>query len=96
VTAVAVYSYRLGWNSVQVSEQLGIKPPMVRIWLLRMCILARKGTKACATAAYRKKVSENLRKRRRLLAYLRGGKDCDKATPGEKANAAFTQVGGVL
>lgn len=33
----AVYKYyRLGWNSTQIANDLGIKPPMVRIWMWRV------------------------------------------------------------
>lgn len=33
----AVYKYyRLGWGSTQVANDLGIKPPMLRVWLYRM------------------------------------------------------------
>ena len=45
VTAVITYSYRLGHDSVNVAEQLGIKPPMVRIWLWRCNRLAEGKTK---------------------------------------------------
>jgi hypothetical protein len=38
--AVVYYYYRLGWNSVSVAEELGVKPPMVRIWLYRLNSLA--------------------------------------------------------
>lgn len=36
VTAVMMYYYRLGWNSVKVAEELKLTPPAVREWLYRM------------------------------------------------------------
>lgn len=35
--AVVHYYYKLGWNSSQIAEELGIKPPCVRVWLYRLC-----------------------------------------------------------
>lgn len=36
VIAVAYQSYRLGWNSVQVSQELNLRPPAVRMLLYRL------------------------------------------------------------
>jgi len=36
VTAAMFYYFRLGWNSKQIAEELGVKAPMVRIWTYRM------------------------------------------------------------
>jgi hypothetical protein len=38
--AVAHYYYWLGWNSAQIANELGVKPPMVRQWCRRMNIVA--------------------------------------------------------
>lgn len=42
--AVVHYYYNLGMASTQVANTLGVKPPMVRIWLYRMNFLARGKT----------------------------------------------------
>lgn len=44
--AVVYYYYRLGWNSVSVAEELGVKSPMIRIWLYRLNRLADGRRKA--------------------------------------------------
>jgi len=41
VMSVVFQSYRLGRDSSTVAQELGIKPPMVRIWLYRMNRLAK-------------------------------------------------------
>ena len=36
VIAAVFYYFRLGWTSVQIANALGVKPPMVRVWLYRI------------------------------------------------------------
>lgn len=36
VAGLAYYYYRLGWDSVAVAQQLGLKPVHVRVWLSRL------------------------------------------------------------
>jgi len=45
-TAVAYSYYRLGWSSTTIANELGIKPPMVRIWLYRMNLYAVNSARA--------------------------------------------------
>lgn len=40
VTAAIFFYYRIGWNSVQIANELGIKSPCVRVWLWRIRHLA--------------------------------------------------------
>jgi hypothetical protein len=49
--AVATYSYRLGWDSPTVAQELRLRPPAVREWLYRM----NKAAQGTSCPAYRNK-----------------------------------------
>jgi len=82
-TAIVYRYYRQGANSVQIAEELGIKSPMIRVWLYRM-----------NTAANRLGIGEGSRKvnttnRRYNREALPGKRSTVRAWPKEKVMVLF-------
>ena len=55
LTSFAYMHFRLIYNSVQIAGELGLKPPMVRIWAHRMQLLGREIFEGIARPPYRKR-----------------------------------------
>ena len=82
LTSFAYMHFRLIYNSVQIAGELGLKPPMVRIWAHRMQLLGRKSLKellvslqetdsVCSAAAELAEIAEHTKGPWRALRALR-------------------------